>query len=146
MARENIMFFENDDESYTVVDLYLDKNRFFGYRESYNYYDIDVSNILIFKKSYNEYIIRYNDVNKMTVVPLKLKIKNFYGELHALKNNITFISIESDDKDFSKKIREIWNTIIELIGINKAKDFVKSTIDDNDEFIMVYKHKKCKLC
>ena len=31
-----------------------------------------------FKKSNNEYIIRYNDVNKMTIVPLQLKIKNFF--------------------------------------------------------------------
>ena len=78
MARENVMFFENDDESYTMVDLYLDNNRFFRYKDSYNYYDIYVDNILLFKKSNNEYIIRYNDLNKMTVVPLQLKRKNFF--------------------------------------------------------------------
>ena len=50
------------------------------------------------------------------------------------------MSIESDDKELFKKIREIWNKIIELIGINNAKDFVKNTIDD-DEFIMVDLHK-----
>ena len=138
------MFFENDDESYTMVDLYLDNNRFFGYKDSYNYYDIDVDNILLFKKSYNEYIIRYNDVNKMTVVPLKLKTNNFYGELHSLKNNITLMPIESNDKELLKKIREIWNKIIELIRINNAKDFVKNTIDD-DEFIMVDVHKNTSL-
>ena len=44
-------------------------------------------------------------------------------------------------KNFFKKIREIWNKIIELIGINNAKDFVKNTIDDDDEFIMVDLHK-----
>ena len=43
----------------------------------------------------------------MTVVPLKLKIKNFYDELHALRNNITLMSIESNDKEFFFKIREI---------------------------------------
>ena len=31
---KNIMFFENDDESYTMVDLYL-TNRFLGYKDSY---------------------------------------------------------------------------------------------------------------
>ena len=31
------MFFENNDESYTMVDLHLDNNRFFGYKDSYNY-------------------------------------------------------------------------------------------------------------
>ena len=77
----------------------------------------------------------------MTVVPLKLKIKNFYGELHALKSNITLMFIQSNDKELFRKIREIWNKIIELIGINNAKDFVKNTIDDDDEFIMVDLHK-----
>ena len=33
-------------------------SRFLGYKDSYNYYDIDVDKILLFKKSYNEYIIR----------------------------------------------------------------------------------------
>ena len=138
------MFFENNNESYTMVDLYIHVNRFIGYKDSYNYYDIDVDNILLFKKSYNEYIIRYNDVNKMTVVPLKLKTNNFYGELHSLKNNITLMPIESNDKELLKKIREIWNKIIELIRINNAKDFVKNTIDD-DEFIMVDVHKNTSL-
>ena len=68
MAEENIMFFENDDKSYTMVDQYIN-NRYLKYIDSYNYYDIDVDKILLFKKSNNEYIIRYNDVNKMTVVP-----------------------------------------------------------------------------
>ena len=79
MVRENIMFFENDDKSCTVIDLYLNHNISFGYKDSYNYYDIDVDKILLFKKSDNEYIIRYNDVNKMTIAPLQLKINNFYN-------------------------------------------------------------------
>ena len=54
-------------------------SRFLGYKDSYNYYDIDVDKILLFKKSDNEYIIRYNDVNKMIIVPLQLKINNSYN-------------------------------------------------------------------
>ena len=50
------MSFKNQDESYTMVDLYLN-NRFFGYKDSYNYYDIDVNKTLLSKKSNNEYII-----------------------------------------------------------------------------------------
>ena len=73
MAREN-MLFENDDKSYTMVDLYLN-NRVIGYKDSYNYYDIDVDEILLFKKSDNEYI-RYNYVNKMMIVLLQLKINH----------------------------------------------------------------------
>ena len=82
MDQENIMFFENDDKSYRMVDLYL-SYRFLGYKDSYNYYDIDVDKILLFKKSDNEYIIRYNDVNKMMIVPLQLKINNSYNEINA---------------------------------------------------------------
>ena len=87
MDQENIMFFKNQDKSYTMVDLYLN-NRFFGYKDSYNYYDIDVDKILLFKKSDNEYIIRYNDVNKMMIVPLQLKINNSYNEINAFKKII----------------------------------------------------------
>ena len=50
MDQENIMFFENDDKSYTVVDLYINSNRYLKYTDSYNYYDIDVDKILLFKK------------------------------------------------------------------------------------------------
>ena len=43
-------------------------------------------------------------------------------------------------KKFFKKISETWKKIIELIGINNAKDFVKNITDD-DEFLMVDVHK-----
>ena len=104
MDQENIMFFENDDKSYTMVDLYLN-DRFLGYKDSYNCYDIDVDKILLFKKSDNEYIIRYND-----------------------------------DKEFYRKCIEIWNKIIELIGINNPIGFVEA--DDHDKlFITADVHK-----
>ena len=69
MGQKNIMFFENNDKSYTMVDLYLN-NKFLGYKGSYSYYDIDVDKILLFKKSDNEYIIRYNNVKKEMIAPL----------------------------------------------------------------------------
>ena len=65
MADDNIII-HISGESYIMVDLYIN-NRFFGYKNSCNYYDIDVDDILLFKESNNEYIIRYNDLNKMTV-------------------------------------------------------------------------------
>ena len=40
MDQENIMFFQNDDKSYTVVDPYIYSNRYLKYIHSYNYYDI----------------------------------------------------------------------------------------------------------
>ena len=141
MDQENIMFFKNDNKSNTMVNLYLN-NKFFGYKDLFSYYEIDVDKLLLFKKSNNEYIIRYNDVNKMTVVPLQLKINNFFGKSHKLKNNIRLVSIQTDDKELFRKIREIRNKIIELIVINNAKDFVKNTIDDNsDEFILIDVHR-----
>ena len=76
----------------------------------------------------------------MKIVPLQIKIKNFYfGELqlHMFTNNITLMPIHSDDKELFRKCREIWNKITELIGINNAPDFVETTLDDGDEFIMV---------
>ena len=64
MDQENIMFFKNQDKSYTMTDLYLNHNIFFGYKDSFNYYDIDVNKILLLKKSNIEYFVRYNDVNQ----------------------------------------------------------------------------------
>ena len=136
MDQENIMFFENHDKSYTMVNLYLN-NRFLGYKDSYNYYDFHVDKYYYVKKSDNEYITRYNDVNKMTIGLLQLKIKNFYNELYIFSANNRVIFIYNDDKEFFRKCGEIWNKIIKLIGINDPRDFVETDSDyDDDEFIM----------
>ena len=136
MDQENIVLNKNYDEPYTMISLYLNK-RFFGYKDSYNYYDIDVDKILLYKKMMVNILLDITNI-----VPLQLKIKNSYGETHALKNNITVNFIQSNDKEHFVKIRETWNKIIEVIGTNNAKDFVKNTIDDDaDEFIMVDVHK-----
>ena len=122
-----------------MTDLYLNHNIFFGYKDSYNHCDIDLDKILLFVKSDNEYIIRYNDVNKKKIVPLQLKIKNFsFGELDMYPSNITEVPFYCDDKEWFRKCREIWNKINELIVINDPVDFVESTLDDAaDEFIML---------
>ena len=140
LAQENIFFHKNDDESYDKVDLFLNK-RFFGYKDAYNYYDIDVDNILLFKKRDGKYFIRYNGVNKMNVVPLQLKIKNFYREILTYADNNRVMYIHNGDKELFKKCREIWNKITELIDINNAPDFVETILDDGDEFFMVDVHK-----
>ena len=46
MAEENIMVFENDDKSYTMVDQYI-YNRYLKYIDSYNYYDPVVDKIIL---------------------------------------------------------------------------------------------------
>ena len=138
MAEEN-MFFENDDKSYAVADIYISSNRYLKYIDSYNYYDIDDDKILLFKKSDNKYIIRYNDVNKMMTVPLQLKISNSYNEINTFENNNRAMLFYNDDKEFFRKCIEIWDKIIELIGINDHIYFLKA--DDNDElFIMADVH------
>ena len=86
-----------------MVDLYINNNRYLEYIDSYNYYDIDVDKILLLKKSDNEYIIRYNNVNKMIIVQLQLKIKNFYNELNTFANNNRIMFIYNDDKEFFGK-------------------------------------------
>ena len=137
MNQENIMFSKNQDKSCTMTDL-CSYSTFFGYKDSYNYYDIDVDKILLFRKCDDESIIRYYDVDKMIIAPLQLKIKNFsFGELHMFANNITMVPIHSDGKELCRKCREIWNKIIEFIGINNTPDFVETTLDDGNEFIMV---------
>ena len=139
MDREKITFSKNRGKSYTMSDLHLNHNLSCGYKDSYNLYDIDVDKILLFIKSDNEYVIRYNDVNKKKVVPLQLKIKNFYfGELRMFTSGITLVPIHSNDKELFRKCREIWNKINELLGIHDATDFVRTTLDDDeDEFIML---------
>ena len=49
MDQENIMFFKHQNESYTMIDLYL-YERFFEDIDSYNYYGIDIDKVLLFKK------------------------------------------------------------------------------------------------
>ena len=56
MDQENIMFMGNMDNSYTMVDLYQN-NIFFGYKDSYSYYDIDFKKILLIKNSSKEYLL-----------------------------------------------------------------------------------------
>ena len=139
MDQNNIMFMGSMDNSYAMI--YLNQNnKFFGYKDSYNYYDIDVKKILLIKNSYNEYFIRYYDVNKMKFVPLQLKINNSYNEINTLANNNRVMFFYNDDKELFRKCIEIWDRIIELISINSHIYFLKAN-DDDEIFIManVYK-------
>ena len=95
----------------------------------------------MYKKSDYEYVIRYIDKYRSAIAPLEIKIIFFFVDIHKLKSNIRLMSIQSDDKELLKIFLKIWNKIIELIGRNNAKNFVKNTIDDADEFIMVDVHK-----
>ena len=90
---------KNNVKSYIMTDLYLNQNISFRYEDSYNYYDIDVNKIILLKKSPNEYVIRYNDINKKKIVPLQVKIENFnLRELHMSISSITLVPTKSDDE------------------------------------------------
>ena len=39
----------------------------------------------------------------MTIVPTQLKIKNFFDKIYKLKNNVTVMSIQRDDKEKLEK-------------------------------------------
>ena len=49
MDQENISFYQDYEGSYEMFDQYL-YNRYNWYKDSYNYYDIDVDRILLYKK------------------------------------------------------------------------------------------------
>ena len=122
-----------------MTDLYLNHNISFGYEDSYNYYDIDVNKILLLKKSNREYFVRYNDVSKKKIVPLQLKIENFYfDELHMFTSGVMMIPICSNDDQFFRKCKEIWDKITESIVIDNLTDCIQTALDDDqDKFIMV---------
>ena len=42
----------------------------------------------------------------MMIVPLQLKIKNFYNQINTLKNNNKVMFIYNDDKEVFRKCRE----------------------------------------
>ena len=70
MDQENITFSKNQNKPYIMTNLHvLGYNASFGYEGSYNYYDIDVNKILLFKEDDSEYFVRYNDVNKKKIIP-----------------------------------------------------------------------------
>ena len=121
-----------------MTDLHiLGYNISFGYEDSYNYHNIDVDKILLLKKSDDEYFVRYNGVNKNKIVPLQIKTNDYsFGELKFFADDTPEVDIGKNDKKVFIKCREIWNKIIELIGINNPIDFVK-TDDVDNEFITV---------
>ena len=132
MNPRNIRLYQGSG-SYFIEDQYQKDNNS-EYKDAYYHYDIDVNRISLYKKNDNEYFIRYNHSNKMDILPLQLKIKNFYYEIHDYNNGNEIIYIENSGKRFFETIRAIWNKIIELININNAPNFVKYTLDD-EEFI-----------
>ena len=75
MDPENIRLSKYNEGTYIISDQYLDNKILYGYKNAYNYYEIDVDTIL-HKKCDNKYFIRYN-VIKNNYVSLQLKIKNF---------------------------------------------------------------------
>ena len=76
------------DESYLLNDHYFFGSKWCNYEESYNYYNIDVNNILPNNESGNEYVIRYIDKYRAAIAPLQIKIKNFLDNIPKLENGL----------------------------------------------------------
>ena len=77
MDSKNISFFELDGKSYLLIDQNLFGSKWYNYKDAYNYYDTDVNNILLYKKSDNDYVIRYIDKYRSAIAPLQIKIHFF---------------------------------------------------------------------
>ena len=78
---------------------------------------------------------QYNDVYYIKIRSSQLKIDHFYSEIRKNANNNLIVYIYSDDEKLFKNCREIWNNITESIGKNNAENFVKTTADNDDEYI-----------
>ena len=149
MDQGNITFSKNQAKSYTINDLHI-----LGYNISFGTKILIIIKILMsikyLKKSNRKYFVRHNGVNNKNIVPLQIKINNFsFGELEFFADSTAEIDIGSDDEEFFIKYWEIWNKIIELIGIKDPNDFVQYYFDKNgddaeDEFIMLNIEKKYK--
>ena len=50
MDPEDIRLSKYNDGSDVITDIYLDNIGFYGYKDSYNYYNIDVDKISVYKK------------------------------------------------------------------------------------------------
>ena len=99
MNPKNLKFYVSN-ELYFIVDQYQKDTCFYDEDASYYYYDIDVDRTSLFKESDNEYFVRYNHSNKMDILPLQLKIKNFYYEIRDYDNGDKTIYIENSNKNF----------------------------------------------
>ena len=84
------------------------------------------------KKVTKKHFIRYRHSNQMDILPLQLKMKNFYYEIHDHNKGGKIIYIENSDDGFFQIIREIWNRITKLIGIKNAPDFVQNNLYDEE--------------
>ena len=124
----------NRNKSYFTVDQYQKDTCFYD-EDAYYHYDIDVDKISLFKQSKNKYFINYYDANKMEFVPLQLKTNNFYYEIHDDDGYNKRIYIENSGEEFFEKMRELWNKITKLMFIDKAPDFVKTNIYDDEEYV-----------
>ena len=102
------LFFDQyqKDNNFDCKDTDFDcKDTIFDYEDSYYYYDIDVDRILLFTSG-NKHFIIYKHSNKMDIVPLQLKIKDFYYEIQNYGSGDNIICIENSDKEFFKKMKK----------------------------------------
>ena len=118
------------------------KSDFYKNKKIFNINDIDVNNILVFKKEkYGEsdsfqHFIGYNDNNVIKPSYLEFPqmtgyINKFNGNKNKNKNTIT-MSLKVNDKKLFKNYNKIWKKIEELIS---TKFNTKPTYGDDEKYI-----------
>ena len=73
MGQEIIAFYRNQDKSYPSTNLYLNHNISLGYKDYYDYYDVDVDKILLPKKVIGNILL---DIMMYIKEYCAIKIKN----------------------------------------------------------------------
>ena len=73
MGQEIIAFYKIQDKSYPSTNLYLNHNISLGYKDSYDYYDVDVDKILLPKKVIGNILL---DIMMYIKEYCAIKIKN----------------------------------------------------------------------
>ena len=73
MGQEISAFYKHQDKSYPSTNLYLNHNISLGYKDSYDYYDVDVDKILLPKKVIGNILL---DIMMYIKEYCAIKIKN----------------------------------------------------------------------
>ena len=114
------------------------KSDFYKNKKAFQLVDIDVNEILVFKKeSYGtknalKYFIGYNDNDVIRPLCLKLsKMTGYINEFNENKNTI-IMSLRVNDEQLFKKYNKIWKKVEKLMRIDFES---KPVYGDDDKYI-----------
>ena len=105
----------------------INKKDFYNKKKQFNIEDIDINKILISKpESYDKnnmkkYIIEHND---KTIRSLQLFSPKMTGYLNIFKDDTKKLSFLSDNNEFLKRYKAIWEKISDLVNKKSDSDSV----------------------